>query len=257
MSYTVETVEDILKRKQRHMELLKARRSIRHAIAAVAETGRMPVIGEVKRKGLSDGDGGIDIDAAVAASHIEAGGACAVSVLTDEAFRGSLSDLVTVKLTVSLPVLRKDFIFDEFQIMESYVHGADVILLIMRFLNERQMIELVKKASCFGLECLIEVDEVSKDRLPDLNEIADSVVIGINNRDLVTLEVKLDTFEAIVPVLKSRLPEGVPVVAMSGIRSKDDASRMFNAGADAVLVGTSIMHAPDIESKVRELVYGR
>ncbi len=244
-------VDEILRRKKRRTELLKVRRSMRRAIVAAVEAGRRPVIGELKRKGLTGQ--GIEIDAAVAASRIEAGGACAVSVLTDEAFDGSLSDLEAVKLAVSLPVLRKDFIFDEFQVMESYVHGADAILLIMRFLNERQMIELVNKARSFGMECIVEIDSVSRAKLPDLSEVADSVIVGINNRDLVTLDVRLETFEAIAPAVKSRLPAGVPLVAMSGIASKDDALRMFNAGADAILVGTSIMHAPDIKSKVREL----
>ena len=117
------------------------------------------------------------------------------------------------------------------------------------------MIELVKKASSFGLECLVEIDSTSKDKLPDLREIENkSILIGINNRDLDTLEVKLETFEAIAPEIKPKIPESVPLIAMSGIESSEDATRMFNAGADALLVGTSIMHATDITDKVRELV---
>ncbi|MCW3139336.1 MAG: indole-3-glycerol-phosphate synthase [Methanophagales archaeon] len=247
-------IEEILMRKRALIKRLEERRSIKSAIGDAKARGKRPVIGELKRKGLKDGEI-IEADAAEAARGIEEGGACAVSVLTEEAFSGTLTDLKAVKLAVSIPVLRKDFIFDEFQIMESYVHGADAILLIVRFLSERRVIELVKKASSFGLECLVEIDSTSKDKLPDLREIENkSILIGINNRDLDTLEVKLETFEAIAPEIKPKIPESVPLIAMSGIESREDATRMFNAGADALLVGTSIMHATDIKAKVRELV---
>ena len=241
-------------RKRALIKRLEERRSIKSAIGDAKARGKRPVIGELKRKGLKDAEI-IEADAAEAARGIEEGGACAVSVLTEEAFSGTLADLKAVKLAVSIPVLRKDFIFDEFQIMESYVHGADAILLIVRFLSERRVIELVKKASSFGLECLVEIDSTSKDKLPDLREIENkSILIGINNRDLDTLEVKLETFEAIAPEIKPKIPESVPLIAMSGIESSEDATRMFDAGADALLVGTSIMHATDITDKVRELV---
>ncbi|MCW3138584.1 MAG: indole-3-glycerol-phosphate synthase [Methanophagales archaeon] len=247
-------IEEILMRKRALIKRLEERRSIKSAIGDAKARGKRPVIGELKRKGLKDAEI-IEADAAEAARGIEEGGACAVSVLTEEAFSGTLADLKAVKLAVSIPVLRKDFIFDEFQIMESYVHGADAILLIVRFLSERRVIELVKKASSFGLECLVEIDSTSKDKLPDLREIENkSILIGINNRDLDTLEVKLETFEAIAPEIKPKIPESVPLIAMSGIESREDATRMFNAGADALLVGTSIMHATDIKAKVRELV---
>jgi len=247
-------IEEILMRKRALIKRLEERRSIKSAIGDAKARGKRPVIGELKRKGLKDAEI-IEADATEAARGIEEGGACAVSVLTEEAFNGTLADLKAVKLAVSIPVLRKDFIFDEFQIMESYVHGADAILLIVRFLSERRVIELVKKASSFGLECLVEIDSTSKNKLPDLREIENrSILIGINNRDLDTLEVKLETFEAIAPEIKPKIPESVPLIAMSGIESSEDAMRMFNAGADALLVGTSIMHATDIKDKVRELV---
>ena len=251
----VEEIEEILMRKRALIKRLEERRSIKSAIGDARARGKRPVIGELKRRGLKDAEI-IEADATEAARGIEEGGACAVSVLTEEAFNGTLADLKAVKLAVSIPVLRKDFIFDEFQIMESYVHGADAILLIVRFLSERRVIELVKKASLFDLECLVEIDSTSKDKLPDLREIPESrsILIGINNRNLDTLEVKLETFEAIAPEIKPKIPESVPLIAMSGIESSEDATRMFNAGADALLVGTSIMHAADIKDKVRELV---
>jgi len=250
-------IEGILTRKRALIRRLEERRSIRSAIADAEARGKRPVIGELKRRGLKKGEIAVEVDAEEAARAIEEGGACAVSVLTEEAFGGTLADLKAAKLAVSIPVLRKDFIFDEFQIMESYVHGADAILLIVRFLSERRLIELVNKASSLGLECLVEIDGASKDKLPDLSEIENkSILIGVNNRDLDTLEVKLETFEAIAPEIKSKIPESVPLIAMSGIASSEDATRMFNAGANALLVGTSIMHATDIKDKVRELVGG-
>ena len=250
-------IEGILTRKRALIKRLEERRSIRSAIADAKSRGKRPVIGELKRRGLKKGEIAVEVDAEEAARAIEEGGACAVSVLTEEAFGGTLADLKAAKLAVSIPVLRKDFIFDEFQIMESYVHGADAILLIVRFLSERRLIELVNKASSLGLECLVEIDGASKDKLPDLSEIENkSILIGINNRNLDTLEVRLETFEAIAPEIKSKIPESVPLIAMSGIASSEDATRMFNAGANALLVGTSIMHATDIKDKVRELVGG-
>jgi len=250
-------IEGILTRKRALIKRLEERRSIRSAIAAAKSRGKRPVIGELKRRGLKEGEIAVEVDAEEAARAIEEGGACAVSVLTEEAFGGTLADLKAAKLAVSIPVLRKDFIFDEFQIMESYVHGADAILLIVQFLSERRLIELVNKASSLGLECLVEIDGASKDKLPDLSEIENkSILIGINNRNLDTLEVRLETFEAIAPEIKSKIPESVPLIAMSGIASSEDATRMFNAGANALLVGTSIMHATDIKDKVRELVGG-
>ena len=252
-------IEGILMRKRALIKRLEERRSIRSAIADAESRGKRPVIGELKRRGLKKGEIAVEVDAEEAARAIEEGGACAVSVLTEEAFGGTLADLKAAKLAVSIPVLRKDFIFDDFQIMESYVHGADAILLIVRFLSEQRLIELVNKASSLGLECLVEIDGASKDKLPDLSKIENKsipILIGINNRDLSTLEVKLETFETIAPEIKSKIPESVPLIAMSGIASSEDATRMFNAGANALLVGTSIMHAADIKDKVRELVGG-
>ena len=164
-------IEGILTRKRALIRRLEERRSIRSAIADAKSRGKRPVIGELKRRGLKKGEIAVEVDAEEAARAIEEGGACAVSVLTEEAFGGTLADLKAAKLAVSIPVLRKDFVFDDFQIMESYVHGADAILLIVRFLSERRLIELVNMASSLGLECLVEIDGASKDKLPDLSEI--------------------------------------------------------------------------------------
>ena len=252
-------VEEILKRKRETIEKLKKRRSLKEAILAAKKAGKRPIIAEVKRRGLKEGgEVVVEIDAAEAATQMEKAGACAISVLTDEAFSGSLEDLKTVKLSVDLPVLRKDFIFDEFQVYESYAYGANAILLIARFLSAARLNELAKRASSLGMESLIEIDSESKDKIfdaeIDLPGIASASLIGINNRDLDTFEVNLATFEMVAPVVKPELPADVPLVAMSGIDSKEDARRMFDAGADALLVGTSIMNAEDIEGKVGNLV---
>ena len=253
-------VEEILKKKQATIEKLKQRRSIKEAILESKKAGKKPIIAEVKRRGLKAGEEAVEIEAVKAANRMEKGGACAMSVLTDAAFSGSLEDLKTVKLSVDLPVLRKDFIFDDFQVYESYAYGANAILLIARFLSAARLNELAKMASSLGLESLIEIDSESKDKIfdtdavIDLPGIASASLIGINNRDLNTFEVNLETFEKIAPVVKQELPADVPLVAMSGIDSKEDARRMFDAGADALLVGTSIMNAEDIERKVKDFV---
>ena len=251
-------VEEILKRKRETIEKLKQRRSIKEAISATKKAGNRPVIAEVKRRGLKEGEEAVEIEAAEAATQMKKGGACAISVLTDEAFSGSLGDLKTVKLSADLPVLRKDFIFDDFQVYESYAYGANAILLIARFLSAERLNELAKMASSLGMESLIEIDSESKDKIfdadLDLPGIASASLIGINNRDLNTFEVNLATFEKTAPVVKPQLPADVPLVAMSGIDSKEDARRMLDAGADALLVGTSIMNAGDIEQKVKGFV---
>ena len=249
-------VEEILIRKRATIEKLKERSSIRSAILAAKKAGKRPVIAEVKRRGLKEGETEVEIEAVEAATQMKKGGACALSVLTDEAFAGSLEDLKAVKLNVDLPVLRKDFIFDEFQVYESYAFGANAILLIARFLNVEKLKELVKKASSLGMESLIEIDRESKGTIRDfdLTEFSTSVLIGINNRDLDTFEVNLQTFEEIAPEVKPDLPADVLLIALSGVNSIEDARRMIEAGADALLVGTSVMNAEDIAQKLTDLV---
>ena len=247
-------VEEILKRKHETIDKLKERRSIKEAILERKKAGKRAVIAEVKRRGLKEGEEEIKIEAAEAANRMKTGGACAISVLTDAAFSGSLEDLKTVKLSVELPVLRKDFIFDEFQVHESYAYGANAILLIARFLSAERLKELTKKAHSLGMEALIEIDRESKDKILNHEVSGIASLVGINNRDLETFEVNLATFEEIAPEVKPELPGSILLVAMSGINSKEDARRMFDAGADALLIGTSIMNAADIERKVKDFV---
>jgi indole-3-glycerol phosphate synthase len=249
-------VEEILNRKRETIGKLKERRSIKDAIVAAKASGKRPVITEVKRRGLKVEGKDVVIEAEGAASKMKEGGACALSVLTDEAFSGTLDDLRAVKVNIDLPVLRKDFVFDSFQVYESYACGANAILLIARTLTVDTLKELAKNAASLGIESLIEIDSESKDKIldADLTGISSSALIGINNRDLYTFEVTLETFETIAPEVKQRIPNKVPLVALSGINNTEDAIRMFNAGADALLVGTSVMNAVDIAQKVKELV---
>ncbi len=253
-------VEEILGRKRGIVERLKERRSLRGAILKARSEGKRAVIAEVKRRGLRDTESegvknlaqSVGADAASVAKRMERGGACAISVLTDEAFLGDLEDLRSVKLAVSVPVLRKDFIFDDFQVIEAFAHGADAVLLIARFLSVDALRSLAETAFSLRMETLVEVDRTSVAKVLSADASFASL-IGINNRDLETLDVDLAVFEELAPSLKDAFPD-VPLVAMSGIESGKDAERMFKAGADAILVGTAIMKSEDIEGKVRELL---
>ena len=259
-------VEEILDRKREIIRRLSVRRSMRDAVLNAKNAGKCAVIAEVKRRGLNGRqqfrvrNGGYNRSmhvyesAAEIARSMEGGGACAISVLTESAFLGDLSDLREVKAAVRVPVLRKDFIFDEFQVVESYASGADAILLIARILSVDDMKSLALKARSLGMETLVEVDRVSAENIRHIDEIGDiASLLGVNNRDIFTLEVDISTFESLAHSLKDAFPD-VPLVAMSGVKSAEDAARMFAAGADAVLVGTAIMESDDIKAKVREIV---
>lgn len=220
-------------------------RKRRSLVAALKKDG-LTVIAEVKKASPSEGRLN-DVDAAQTALMYEAAGAGAVSVLTEEKhFKGSLQDLKEVKEAVGIPVLRKDFIVDEFQLHEALVYGADAVLLIATLLKEKTK-KYVKKAHSLGLECLVEVHDEA-----ELKYALDSgaKMIGINNRNLSTLEVELGTTERIAPLVpKDRL-----IVAESGVKSKADADRMRAAGVDAILVGSALMKADDPKKKLGEIL---
>jgi len=204
------------------------------------------LIAEIKRKSPSKGEIR-DVDPVAAAKVYESGGVSAISVLTDEGyFGGSILELRKVKESVSLPVLRKDFIVDPRQICESNVVGADAILLIATLLKQKTG-EFVDLAHQHGLECLVEVHD-EEDLIYALNSGAK--VIGVNNRNLKTLEVNLSNFEELAP----SIPDDRILVAESGIRTREDLERMRNAGADAVLVGSSLMESDNLPEKILELI---
>jgi indole-3-glycerol phosphate synthase len=206
------------------------------------------VIAEVKRSSPSKGSlAPIDDPAALAADY-EAGGAAVISVLTEpRRFGGSLEDLAAVRRAVDVPVLRKDFIVSSYQLWEARVHGADLALLIVAALEQSALVSLVERAQSLGLTPLVEchtAEEVG--RAVD----AGATVIGINVRDLRTLEVDRDVFARVAP----HVPEQVVCIAESGVRGPHDVIEYARAGADAVLVGESLVTGRDPRSAVADLV---
>lgn len=209
------------------------------------------VIAEIKRASPSKGPIAPGIDAVDVASDYIAGGASAISVLTDGAFfGGSLEDLRSVAGLAtrhSTPVLRKDFVIDEYQLAEARAAGASAALLIVAALSDVRLRELLAAALEFHIEPLVEVhDEGELDRAM----VSGATTIGINNRDLRTFNVDLATTERVA----SRVPQHVTVVGESGIRTRDDIQRLRRAGVHAVLVGETLMRAPDRRQALRELL---
>jgi indole-3-glycerol phosphate synthase len=222
---------------------------VRDFRAAIAAPG-LSVIAEVKKASPSKGLIAGDYDPAGIALRYEAGGAAAVSVLTERHwFMGSDRHLMQVRAAVSLPVLRKDFIIHPRQVVGARAIGADAILLIAAILDDVAMKELYSLAREYGLHCLFEAhDETEVKRCVD----AGARIVGVNNRNLKTMRVDLGTFEE----LRRFIPAGVPAVAESGIQCGADARRMRDAGADAVLIGESLMRSADAEGMLAELRCG-
>lgn len=213
------------------------------AVGALQPTETISVIAEVKRRSPSAGALGAIPDPAALATRYAAAGAAAISVLTEERrFDGSLADLDLVReAVVSTPVLRKDFIVDPYQVLEARAHGADLVLLIVAGLDQPTLVDLSQQILDLGMTPLVEVhDEAEAARAMD----AGSHLIGINVRDLRTLDVDRTTFARV----RAALPRGAAaplVVAESGIRDLDDVRAYAAAGADAVLVGQALVQAGD------------
>ncbi len=221
---------------------LKERRSLISAIREAIAGGRIPIIAEAKRASPSSGRI-TETEPRDAAKLMESGGACAISVLTDKNFDGRIYDLRGVKNSVNIPVMRKEFIIDEFQIYESRGNGADAILLIAGLLKERTK-EFVEISHSLGMEALVEIHDED-----DVGFALDSGarLIGINNRDLKTLKIELGTTERLAP----KIPGDRIIVSESGILNREDLERVLSSGAHAALIGTGIMKAEDIKEKVR------
>jgi indole-3-glycerol phosphate synthase len=214
-----------------------------------ALSGRgVAVIAEVKRSSPSKGTLAEIADPAALAMEYEAGGAAAISVLTEERrFGGSLDDLIRVRCAVSVPVLRKDFIVSAYQLFEARAAGADLVLLIVAALSDPELISLVERARSIGLTPLVEVhkaDEVQ--RAVD----AGATIIGVNARDLQTLEVDPTTFARLAPLI----PDGILRIAESGVRGPRDVIDLARVGADVVLVGEALVTGRDPRSGVADLV---
>ncbi len=229
--------------KAKEIEGLKERRSLILAIEKAKGTGRIPIIAETKKASPSAGKVS-EIEPKEAAKLLEKAGACAISVLTDKNFDGRICDLRQVKNSVNIPVMRKEFIVDEFQIYESHGNGADAILLIAKLLKERTK-EFVDIAHSLNLETLVEIHD-EEDLEFAIN--SNSKLIGINNRDLETMETDLGTTERLAP----KIPKDRTIVSESGILTRDDLDKVLAAGAHAALIGTGIMKSENIEERLRE-----
>jgi indole-3-glycerol phosphate synthase len=207
----------------------------------------LSVIAEHKRRSPSAGTirEGLEIEDVVGA--YERGGAAALSVLTEHVgFGGTLDDLRRARAAATLPVLRKDFVVDPYQVDESMAAGADAILLIVAALAPDELAALYTRAQEFGLGVLVEVHDAAELALAAQLR---PEVIGINNRDLTTLQVDTERTH----VLLAGVPAGTTVVSESGLRTREDLERLAAAGVDAVLVGEALMRSPDVEAACRGL----
>jgi indole-3-glycerol phosphate synthase len=212
-----------------------ARPAALDALAALAPAERIKIIAEVKRASPSRGALADIPDPAALASSYEAGGASAISVLTEERrFRGSLADLAAVREAVSIPVLRKEFIADPYQVFEARAAGADLVLLIVAALEQAQLVELHDLITQLGMTPLVEAH--SADELDRALETG-ARLVGVNARDLTTFELDRDLFGR----LADRIPSGVIRVAESAVTSAADVAHYRAAGADVVLVGEALV----------------
>ncbi len=219
----------------------------RDAVVALWEPG-VAVIAEVKRRSPSSGSLAEIADPADLAAEYAAGGARVISVLTEERrFGGTLADLQAVRARVDIPVLLKDFVVSSYQVHEARAHGADLVLLIVAALEQNELIGLRERIESLGMTALVEVhteDEASRALA------AGARVIGVNARNLRTLDVDRSVFERIAP----GLPNQILKVAASGVRDKRDLINYASAGADAVLVGEGLVTATNPRQAVADLV---
>ncbi len=228
---------------ERAARRLATRRDFRAALAA----SRPAVIAEVKKASPSKGVLQADFDPVRLAGAYEEGGAAALSVLTDGPFfQGSLADLAAARAATELPVLRKDFTIDAAQVLEAAAHGADAILLIVAILTERQLRDFRELAARYRMAALVEVHS---DAELDVALASGAEIVGVNNRDLRTFQVTLETSLR----LAARIPDHVVKVSESGIESAGDVRRLMDAGFQAFLVGEHLMRSGDPAGAVRRL----
>ncbi len=252
------TLENILNAARERVRGLERRRAALEVAAQVAPHpapwsgvfggAHVAVIAEVKRRSPSAGPIAEGLQPAALARSYAAGGAGAISVLTEEEhFGGSLADLEEVERAVQVPVLRKDFVVDELQLWEARAAGASAVLLIVRALEQSRLVELAGAAGELGLGRLVEVHDAAE---LERALVLEAESIGVNSRNLDDFSVDVARIEEIVRLI----PPGVPVVAESGMSGRSDVERVAAWGADAVLMGAALAGAADPETAVRELV---
>ncbi len=235
--------DDLKSRLMSHL----AERSFRKAVTV---PDKLSLVAELKRKSPSKGMLRERFDPVHLAQSLQEAGAAALSVLTDEPyFGGHLDFLRDAKQFTEVPVLRKDFIIDPYQVYEAAFYGADAVLLIVRVLAEEHLVDCLQAADRLGVDALVEVH--SEDELKVALGVG-AGVIGINHRDLRTFTIDQNLSERLLP----RIPAGKTVVAESGIQTAADVQRMKRLGVHAVLVGEALMTAPDPSAKVKELFTG-
>ena len=220
---------------------------LRDAYSALSKKG-LSLIAEVKRSSPSKGALATISNPVELANSYQAGGAEIISILTEERrFKGSISDLVSVRSAVSIPVLRKDFIVTEFQVYESRIIGSDLLILIVAGLSKSQLKDYFQLATGLGMQVLVEVHDLSE---VELALEIDSKIIGVNCRNLKTLEIDKTAFDLILP----RLPENVLKVAESGISTRDEVEKIESLGADAILVGETLVKSGNPVHTIKELL---
>jgi indole-3-glycerol phosphate synthase len=219
----------------------------RDFVAALRGSG-ISCVAEIKRRSPSKGDLCPDLQPDLLAEEYAAGGASCLSVLTDEQyFGGSADDLRTARAACDLPVLRKDFTVSELDIVDARLMGADAVLLIAAALAEGELARFHRRATTLGLAALVEVHDEAE---LEVALAAGALLIGVNQRDLRTFAVDQDRARA----MAARIPAHVVAVAESGIRDGDDARRLAEAGYDAILVGETLVRAPDRTAALRALI---
>jgi indole-3-glycerol phosphate synthase len=255
-------LNDIILQKRKDLEELKLRMPlhrlqrivetaprppVRPFLSAITNPGRLNIIAELKKASPSHGIIREDFQPLRIASLFEFGGACAISVLTEpHFFKGRPSYLKTVRQVTRLPLLRKDFILERYQIYETALLEADAFLLIASILTEEELKDLIALGQSLGMAALVEVHSDE-----DLKKSVDAGarIIGINNRNLKTLEVNTESAKNLIP----HIPKGTAIVVESGLSTHDEIMMYKSLGANAYLIGTSLMRAPDISAELQKL----
>ncbi|MDD5746492.1 MAG: indole-3-glycerol phosphate synthase TrpC [Candidatus Omnitrophica bacterium] len=215
--------------------------------AALSAGTAVHCIGEVKKASPSKGDLNPDLDVVKTALTYEKSGISAISVLTDPRFKGTLTDLKKVKSAVSIPVLRKDFMLEEYQIYESYCCGADAVLLIAAILSKTRLDKLLRQTHALGMNAIIEIhDERDLEKV----NLGRARIIGINNRNLNDFSVNMGTTERLI----KKIPDGKIVVSESGINSRRAMLFLKKIGVHAALIGEGLVTAPDITRRIHILL---